>query len=48
MGFRSLAAELLPSALLLPSRDRQDKVAPRAEANDFAALTDKLSYLSKA
>ena len=48
MGFRSLAAELLPSALLLPSRERQDKVAPRPEANDFAALTDKLSYLSKA
>jgi guanosine-3',5'-bis(diphosphate) 3'-pyrophosphohydrolase len=48
MGIRSLAAELLPSALLLPSRERQAQAAPRPEANDFAALTDKLSYLSKA
>jgi len=48
MGIRSLAAELLPSALLQPARDRQASAVPRPEANDFAALTDKLGYLSKA
>ena len=48
MGIRSLAAELLPSALLQPARDRPVNAAPRPEANDFAALTDKLGYLSKA
>jgi guanosine-3',5'-bis(diphosphate) 3'-pyrophosphohydrolase len=48
MGIRSLAAELLPSALLQPARDRQASAAPRPEANDFAALADKLGYLSKA
>ena len=48
MGIRSLAAELLPSALLQPVRDRTAQAAPRVEANDFAALTDKLGYLSKA
>ena len=48
MGFRSLAAELLPSALLQPARDRAAQAQPRTEANDFAALADKLGYLSKA
>jgi GTP diphosphokinase / guanosine-3',5'-bis(diphosphate) 3'-diphosphatase len=50
MGLRSLAAELLPAALqglqrapLVPL-DRE----PLTEASSFAALTDKLSYLSKA
>jgi GTP diphosphokinase / guanosine-3',5'-bis(diphosphate) 3'-diphosphatase len=48
MGFRSLAAELLPASLLQPSRERSANAQPRPEANDFAALTDKLGYLSKA
>jgi len=48
VGFRSLAAELLPTALLQPARDRPSAAVPRPEANDFAALTDKLGYLSKA
>jgi GTP pyrophosphokinase/guanosine-3',5'-bis(diphosphate) 3'-pyrophosphohydrolase len=50
MGFRSLAAELLPAALqglqratLLPP-----DTGPAAEASSFAALTEKLAYLSKA
>ena len=50
MGFRSLAAELLPAALqglqratLLPP-----DTGPGTEASSFAALTDKLGYLSKA
>jgi GTP pyrophosphokinase/guanosine-3',5'-bis(diphosphate) 3'-pyrophosphohydrolase len=48
VGIRSLAAELLPSALLQPARDRPTAFVSRPEANDFAALTDKLGYLSKA
>jgi GTP diphosphokinase / guanosine-3',5'-bis(diphosphate) 3'-diphosphatase len=48
MGFRSLAAELLPSALLQTARERQNAAAPRTEAYDFAALSDRLAYLSKA
>ncbi len=48
MGFRSLAAELLPTALLQPARDRPSAAVSRPEANDYAALTDKLGYLSKA
>jgi guanosine-3',5'-bis(diphosphate) 3'-pyrophosphohydrolase len=48
VGIRSLAAELLPSALLQPARDRSAQAAPRPEANNFAALTDKLGYMSKA
>jgi GTP diphosphokinase / guanosine-3',5'-bis(diphosphate) 3'-diphosphatase len=48
MGIRSLAAELLPSMLLQPARDRSAPAAARPEANDFAALTEKLGYLSKA
>ncbi len=50
MGLRSLAAELLPAALqglqrapLVPL-----DAAPLVEASSFAALTDKLAYLSKA
>ena len=50
MGLRSLAAELLPAALqglqrapLVPM-----DASPIAEASSFAALTDKLAYLSKA
>jgi guanosine-3',5'-bis(diphosphate) 3'-pyrophosphohydrolase len=49
MGIRSLAAELLPSALqglgriALPQHP-----AAVVEASSFAALTDKLAYLSKA
>ena len=49
MGIRSLAAELLPSALqglgriALPQSN-----APAVEASSFAALNDKLTYLSKA
>ena len=50
MGFRSLAAELLPAALqglqratLLPP-----DTGPTTEASSFAALTEKLAYLSKA
>ena len=49
MGIRSLAAELLPSALqglgriALPQSN-----APAVEASSFAALNDKLAYLSKA
>ena len=48
MGIRSFAADLLPSALLQTARERPAAAVPRAEANDFAALTDKLGYLSKA
>ena len=48
MGIRSFAADLLPSALLQSARERPAASVPRAEANDFAALTEKLSYLSKA
>ena len=50
MGLRSLAAELLPAALqglqrapLVPLDN-----SPIAEASSFAALTEKLAYLSKA
>jgi GTP diphosphokinase / guanosine-3',5'-bis(diphosphate) 3'-diphosphatase len=49
MGLRSLAAELLPAALqglqrapLVPA-----DLSPAAEASSFAALLDKLGYLSK-
>ncbi len=49
MSLRSLAAELLPSALQGLHRASPVKVEPQApEASSFAALTDKLSYLSKA
>jgi len=50
MGLRSLAAELLPAALQgLQRASLVPMVAsPIAEASSFAALTDKLAYLSKA
>jgi GTP pyrophosphokinase/guanosine-3',5'-bis(diphosphate) 3'-pyrophosphohydrolase len=50
MGLRSLAAELLPAALqgLQRSQLVHADAGPAAEASSFAALTDKLSYLSKA
>jgi GTP diphosphokinase / guanosine-3',5'-bis(diphosphate) 3'-diphosphatase len=49
MGIRSLAAELLPSALqgLQRVSSAQPSPAP-VEASSFAALTDKLGYLAKA
>jgi GTP pyrophosphokinase/guanosine-3',5'-bis(diphosphate) 3'-pyrophosphohydrolase len=49
MGIRSLAAELLPSALQGLGRIAQaPPPVPAVEVSTFAALTDKLSYLSKA
>ncbi len=49
MSLRSLAAELLPAALQGLQRASQVQVEPVApEISSFAALTDKLSYLSKA
>ncbi|HRD84426.1 MAG TPA: bifunctional (p)ppGpp synthetase/guanosine-3',5'-bis(diphosphate) 3'-pyrophosphohydrolase [Rubrivivax sp.] len=47
MGIRSLAAELLPSALQGLTRSSAPSAAPPKEANDFAALSEKLAYLSK-
>jgi guanosine-3',5'-bis(diphosphate) 3'-pyrophosphohydrolase len=48
MGIRSFAAELLlPSALQPRTRTPAD-AGPKTEAASFAALSDKLSYLSKA
>jgi GTP pyrophosphokinase/guanosine-3',5'-bis(diphosphate) 3'-pyrophosphohydrolase len=47
MGIRSLAAELLPAALQGRPRTAEPP-APVVEASSFAALTDKLAYLSKA
>jgi GTP pyrophosphokinase/guanosine-3',5'-bis(diphosphate) 3'-pyrophosphohydrolase len=48
MGIRSLAAELLPAAL--QGRQRAAEALPEhpEEAASFAALTEKLAYLSKA
>ncbi|MFP5397263.1 MAG: RelA/SpoT family protein [Gammaproteobacteria bacterium] len=49
MGIRSLAAELLPSALQGLPRLSLGRAAEKSpEAASFAALTDKLGYLSKA
>jgi guanosine-3',5'-bis(diphosphate) 3'-pyrophosphohydrolase len=48
MGIRSLAAELLPSALQSRPRASAEPDKTSAEAASFAALTDKLAYLSKA
>ncbi len=50
MGLRSLAAELLPAALQGLQRAPLVHVEPAEpdEASSFAALTDKLGYLSKA
>jgi guanosine-3',5'-bis(diphosphate) 3'-pyrophosphohydrolase len=47
VGIRSFAADLLPNALLQSNRERAAVPAPRTEANDFAALSAKLGYLSK-
>ncbi len=46
MGLRSLAAELLPASLL--QRGAPPSAKPSVQANSFAELTDKLSYLGKA
>ena len=48
MSLRSLAAELLPAALQGLSRTPVVTSEPAAEASSFAALSDKLGYLSKA
>ena len=49
MGIRSLAAELLPSALQGLGRIAHPPPStPAVEASSFAALTDKLGYLGKA
>ncbi|MBK9360792.1 MAG: bifunctional (p)ppGpp synthetase/guanosine-3',5'-bis(diphosphate) 3'-pyrophosphohydrolase [Rubrivivax sp.] len=49
MGIRSLAAELLPSALQGLGRiAHAPQPVTTAEASTFAALSDKLGYLSKA
>jgi GTP pyrophosphokinase/guanosine-3',5'-bis(diphosphate) 3'-pyrophosphohydrolase len=48
MGIRSLAAELLPSALQGLQRAVSMPVAKGPKVASFAALTDKLGYLSKA
>jgi GTP diphosphokinase / guanosine-3',5'-bis(diphosphate) 3'-diphosphatase len=48
MSLRSLAAELLPAALQGLSRTPVLTSSPAAEATSFAALADKLGYLSKA
>jgi GTP diphosphokinase / guanosine-3',5'-bis(diphosphate) 3'-diphosphatase len=47
MGIRSLAAELLPAALHGRQRAAEHTAEPAVEAASFAALTDKLGYLSK-
>ena len=49
MGLRSLAAELIPAALQGLQRTTfvAATLGPSAEASTFAALTDKLAYLSK-
>lgn len=48
MSLRSLAAELLPAALQGLQRLPHLGTANTAEASSFAALSDKLAYLSKA
>ncbi len=49
MGIRSLAAELLPSALNLgSSRAAAQRLNPKVEAASFAMLATKVDYLSKA
>ncbi len=47
MGIRTFAAELLLPAALL-TRARAANAEPRAEADSFAALEERLGYLSKA
>jgi GTP pyrophosphokinase/guanosine-3',5'-bis(diphosphate) 3'-pyrophosphohydrolase len=48
MGIRSLAADLLPSALQGLQRAVSAPVAKSPQVASFAALTDRLSYLPKA
>ena len=48
MGIRSLAAELLPSALQGRQRGMGAPVSPKPPVASFAALTERLNYLSKA
>ena len=48
MGIRSLAAELLPSALQGLQRVVSAPAAKSPQVASFAALTDKLGYLAKA
>jgi GTP diphosphokinase / guanosine-3',5'-bis(diphosphate) 3'-diphosphatase len=49
MGIRSFAAELLlPAALQPKPRTQAVDTTPKTEAASFAALSDKLGYLSKA
>jgi GTP pyrophosphokinase/guanosine-3',5'-bis(diphosphate) 3'-pyrophosphohydrolase len=48
MGIRSLAAELLPSALQGLQRAVSTPAAKSPQVASFAALTDKLGYLPKA
>jgi GTP diphosphokinase / guanosine-3',5'-bis(diphosphate) 3'-diphosphatase len=48
MGIRSLAAELLPSALQGLQRAVSTPVAKSPQVASFATLTEKLGYLSKA
>ena len=48
MGIRSLAADLLPAALQGRQRGAEMPSESPVEAVTFAALTDKLGYLSKA
>ena len=48
MGIRSLAAELLPAALQGLRSSHAITSVPPVEATTYAALTEKLSYLSKA
>lgn len=48
MGIRSLAAELLPAALQGRQRAAAEPPPAPVEAQSFAALTEKLAYLSKA
>jgi GTP pyrophosphokinase/guanosine-3',5'-bis(diphosphate) 3'-pyrophosphohydrolase len=47
MSLRSLAAELLPAALQGLQRAPLVTAGPATEASSFAALADKLGYLSK-
>ncbi len=48
MGIRSFAAELLLPAALQPRTRAAADTGPKTEAASFAALSDKLNYLSKA
>ena len=48
MGIRSFAAELLLPSALQPRTRAPADISAKTEAASFAALSDKLSYLSKA